>query len=582
MTVYTVVAPTPISFSGLAPTSASVFDVEAPDPIQFDGLPPVPILADTEVAYSTPDAVRARVLNADGDFIRHLTSLDGLRTLDEFNTAGAGSIDITRVVPADVLAAGNQIIVAVGYLDVFRIVLDSEPGYRIEPVTQTRIDAWAGMGALGVLNAGMVIPEYGWRAEATEDRSFDYGSNPSIGGWLVGREWKTPIGKAVRSSWRWWYKKRHLPRGWPEKKAQWLWWRNPDAKSSVDETCYFRSSFTITQDRRVKFWVCGDDTLEFQLDGEVRLTQGPGGWKKPATFVINLSAGTHYVAAKVSNRPASTGNQNRSGFLCAIARIDGDGNVTKWLRRSGPSTWTVRRQLSAAPGWRLDQVLRQLVNEQKARGCASHADITFGFSATTDSAGRAWTGRHEVSIPIGTYGLDWVQQLVELGIDVHMSPALRLDAWRSRGSDRSKTVRIGQGADGAPLDESGSPEAPIRNVVYGRSRNGWVGVSHAGSVATRGRRETMATLGSARSSAQTATTLGRMLPDLAAPPQTFQITISGAAGGFKPYKHFNNGDWVSAHRAGMTSGWTRCRVLSIGLEVNPAGHPDYTVTLIED
>lgn len=574
------VAPGTLTVSGPGVTPSSDLAVDAASPILVYGQP-VAFETVENTTYATAPAVRARVLNSSGAFVRHLDRLDGLRWLDEFNTAGAGSIDVQRHLPADTLAAGNQIVVSVGANDVFRIVLDSEAGYRVDPASGERVDAWAGMGALGVLNSGMAIPEYGWRAEATDQRSFDYGSNPTLANWVVPSEWKTPVGKPVRSSWRWTYKKRHLPKGFPTKNAQWLWWRNPDSTASIDETCYFRSSFTISQARRVKFWVCGDDTLEFQLDSETRLTTGPGGWKKASTFVMNLSAGTHYVAAKVSNRPGSTGNANRSGFLCAIGRLNGDGDVTKWLRTSNPSTWTVRRQLTTPPGWHLGQIVLQLALEQVDRACASHSGISFGFSTSKDSAGRAWTDRHEVQTPVGTLGLDWLQQMSELGVDVAMTPGLRLNLWRSRGVDRSAKVRIGVGDGAATTDDSGSQEAPIRNVAYARAASGWVGVAHSGSVAARGRRETMVTLGSARSTTQTANALNAMLPDLAAPPQTIQLQISGATGGPQPYTHFNPGDWVSARWAGKT-GWARVRVMSIAGEVNPAGHPDWTLSVVED
>jgi hypothetical protein len=566
-----------LDVSGLGAGRASVLEADASEPIQVTGLP-ASVDVVTETPSSTPDSVRARLLTSTGVFVRHLTRLDGLRWLDEHNSPGAGSIDMRR--DLDQLAAGNQIVVSVGSRDVFRVVLDSEAGFRID-ATRGRVDAWAGTGALGVLNSGMVIPEYGWRPEATEERSFDYGSDPTKGGWFVSREWRTPVGKLVRKSWRWTYKKRHQPKGWPEKKAQWLWWRNPDAKHTANETCHFGDgSFTLASAGRVKFWVAGDDTLEFQVDGEVRATTGPGGWRKVTKFVLNLSAGTHYIGAKVQNTAGSSGNQNRSGLVFAIARINGDGDVTKWLLRSSPSTIKVRRQLSAPPGWFAAQIIRQLVFEQAARGVAGHSPITYGFTTAKDSHGVAWSTRQEVAIPVGTNGLDWMQQMVEAGLDVAMSPSLRLDVWRKRGSDRSRTVRIDQG-DQKPTDESGNQEAPIRNVAYGRAKSGWVGVSSASSIAARGRRETLVSLGGSRSSQQTLTTLLQMLPDMANPPQTWQVSLSGASGGKQPYRDFAVGDWISYRPPGRTT-WARCRVMSIEGVVNPAGYPDWTLQLYED
>jgi hypothetical protein len=576
--------PGTLATSGIDIGSESLLGLDPPDAILTSGVP-ISINTTASVVSPTPspDTVRTRVLDENGTFICHLPHAFGTRWLSEHNTPGAGSVDISRYDDIEddhpgVWAPGNQIIISVGSLDVFRIVFDTEPGYRIETSGQ-RTDSWAGLGALGILNTGMVEPEYGWRAEATDQRSFDYGSNPTLANWVVPSEWVTPVGKPVRKSWRWTYKKHHYPKGFPTKGAQWLWYRNPDSKSSANEVCYFRRSFTLTQARRVKFWVCGDDTLEFQLDGEVRLTAGPGGWKKASTFVMNLSAGTHYVAAKVSNNPGSTGNQNRSGFLCAIARLDGDGEVTKWIDRSSPSNWLIRRQRSTAPGWHAAQVVLQLAEEQRLRGCASHSGLTYGFTSSRDSASVGWVDRQERSLAVGTLGLDWLQQIQETGLDVAMSPSLRLYLWRRRGTDRSNTIRLDQGTAHA-LDETGTAPPAIRNVGYARARSGWVGRTEAASVAARGRRETMITLGSSRSSTQTAAALASMLPDMATTPQTIEVRLS-AVSGPQPFRHFDVADWVSYRASGQTT-WARYRVMSIGGETNDAGLPDWTVTLQED
>jgi hypothetical protein len=580
---------TAVQYSGLSAVPGNIAYADTATPVQFYGLPAVlPVSA--PAPSSSPDAVRARVLDSSGAFICHLPHAEALRWRDEGNTAGAGSVDYHRyddleTAHPNLWAAGNQIMIAVGGRDIFRLILDAEGGYRIDPDTGQRVDSWAGAGALGILNSGVCLPEFlgaGYvpRAESTEARTFDYGSSTAIGGWYVPSEWKTPVGRLVRDSWRWTYKKRHQPKGWREKKAQWLWWRDPDSTSGVDETCYFTSSFTVGSPGRYKFWVAGDDTLEFQVDGEVRATTGPGGWRKVTKIVLHLSAGTHYVAAKVTNTPSSDGNQNRSGFICAIGRINGDGDVTAWVRRTAPSSWKIRRQRTSPPGWHAAQILRQLVSEQQTRGCAGHSAITFGFTTEADSAGSAWTDRQELSITVGTAGLDYVQQLVELGIDVAMTPGLVLNAWRKRGADRSGWVRLDQGPARA-LDESGSQLPGIKNVGYAKATTGWVARSDAASVAASGRRETLVSLGGSQSPTQTDGTLAAMLPDLAAPAKTIEVKLSGATGTWQPYRDFDVFDWVSFRAAGAVT-WARYRVMSISGEVNEAGYPDWTLQLYKD
>jgi hypothetical protein len=584
MTGVTVDLAAPVQVSSLAPTVGYGVTVDLADPVLVFGLPVV-VGEPAPAASPTPDAVKAKVYNSAGTFVANLPRADGIRWLDEHNSAGGATIDTHRYDDVEtahpgIWAAGNQVVISVGSKDVFRVVLDGEPGYRIDEAGQ-RVDSWAGTGALGILNSGEVEPEYGWRDEATDERSFDYGSNPAIGGWYVASEWKKPVGKLVRQSYRWTHKKHHYPKKWPEKKAQWLWWKSPDSTSTPDEVCYFIDTFTLSQARRVKFWVCGDDALEFQVDGEVRITAGPGSWKKASTLVMTLAAGTHTVAAKVTNAPSSQGAANRAGFLCAIGRLNSDGDVAAWILRSNPTTWKVRRQRSAAPGWYPGQILWQVVTEEIAAGCAGHNLISLGFSTKVDSHGSAWTGsRLERSLTVGTQGLEYVQKMVEAGIDVSMTPALRLNAWRQRGADRSSFVRINQGTSRV-LDESASPEASRRNDLRARAKTGWVGRTATSSIAAIGRRKAVVSMGASRSKAQTAAMLAAMINDLAYPPQTLEVKLSGAASGPQPYRDFDVADWVSYKPAGRTT-WVRYRVMSIGGEVNPAGYPDWTIQLYED
>jgi hypothetical protein len=131
------------------------------------------------------------------------------------------------------------------------------------------------------------------------------------------------------------------------------------------------------------------------------------------------------------------------------------------------------------------------------------------------------------------------------------------------------------------LDEAASPEAGIRNSVKARARNGWVGRDAATSITNRGRRESVISLGTSRSNAQTTAVLAAMINDLAYPPQTLEVKLSGAASGPQPYRDFDVADWVSYKPAGRTT-WVRYRVMSIGGEVNPAGYPDWTLQLYED
>jgi hypothetical protein len=131
MPVVAVATATAVAVSGLPATVRDNQEVDLADPVQIFGLPATPVFAPAAPSPN-PDAVRARVLDDAGAFICHLPRADGLRWLDEFNSPGAGSIDTRRYddVETDhpgLWAPGNQIIVAVGSTDVFRIILTPVP-----------------------------------------------------------------------------------------------------------------------------------------------------------------------------------------------------------------------------------------------------------------------------------------------------------------------------------------------------------------------------------------------------------------------------------------------------------------------
>src|SRR5438477_7422424 len=84
-----------INVSAAAGVIQSKMAGEAADSIQVYGLPGT-VRSPDPTPQTTPDTVRARVLDSTGAFICHLPHTQGLRWADEFDTAGAGSIDVRR------------------------------------------------------------------------------------------------------------------------------------------------------------------------------------------------------------------------------------------------------------------------------------------------------------------------------------------------------------------------------------------------------------------------------------------------------------------------------------------------------
>jgi hypothetical protein len=284
-------------------------------------------------------------------FIANLPDAQGLRWLDEHNTAGAGSIDYRRydAVEAEhpnLWTAGNQIMIAVGGIDVFRLILDSEGGYRIDADTGDRTDSWPGTGPSGSSTPACAPPSTGIGARGHRRPDLRLRVQPEhrrlvrlLG---VAQADRPAAPQVVALD----LQEAAPAQGLRDKKAQWLWYRDPDSKNSANETCYFSDSFTLRTARRVKIWAAGDDTLEFQLDGEVQITTGPGGWRGLEGRAEPLRR--HALGRREGlEHPGSTATRTGPGSSARSPAWTATATSSAWLLAPPRGTWKIRRQLSA-------------------------------------------------------------------------------------------------------------------------------------------------------------------------------------------------------------------------------------------
>lgn len=525
------------------------------------------------VAGAAPDALRLEILDASGtQIVNDLVSRRNLSFTVEHNGSGMVSFEsdlsaFANGIDDAALAEGNLVRVHYGDLAAWPNGI-AEGFIGAEPPTKDDSGRWVVSvncpGTWDVLEYGVLWPPLG----ATGDtREFSYTAGQTGPAW-VPEEWKTPSGYAVQSSFRW---KKRYPRGWPEKKAKWLWSSSPE-KSSAEGTRLFVGSFTLAAKKNVHFYVAGDDNLKLYLNGARIKTKGRGGWKRTSSFIRTLKAGTYTVAAAVANM---AGGDDKSGFIFAAAQLKADGTRDSWLLRSATDTFQVKvgdSLFGTVPlppdGWYPAAVLYQHIGEAAAQGDAYHASITRAFSTTADTNGSAWTVKGQSEYDIGITGIDLGDKVRSSGVDVAMLPGLRLCAWRSRGFDLRNVVTISK-----PLNVQWSSRtwSRVRTVALTRHESGWTETQGDPTLAAAyGRRVLTVSGGGTDGDAQADALAVQALNTAGSPEETISVDITsadmfidpatGKARCPAPFRDFNVADIISVETVG---GFTAIKVMSI-------------------
>lgn len=168
---------------------------------------------------------------------------------------------------------------------------------------------------------------------------------------------------------------------------------------------------------------------------------------------------------------------------------------TEWIAGTALSTHT--------PGWYPYQILAALISEAQDRNVTNFNDVNLGFEFGFDSSGVEWeTGYEPIvdrSFRIGDTVYDAVQQLIEGGIDVRMSPDYTLNAYREMG--RYKGINSDPQYQFHLLDKGGTTltyfidkRTNLRNFMLIDTDKGWREYANLESDATN-RSEASASIG---------------------------------------------------------------------------------------
>ncbi len=256
---------------------------------------------------------------------------------------------------------------------------------------------------------------------------------------------------------------------------------------------------------------------------------------------------------------------NTAGFILTGLEVDSNGKEGSVVVRTN-TNWQAS---STEPYWRPAMILRTLVAEAATRGVYRLSGISFGFDITAPTAG-SWTTEADLTLKVGSTLLTVLDDMVDLGHDFWLNPTtLELDAWETRGTDRSATVLLDTGVNLARF--TSTVERPIKTVAVVRTKDGWLRAADNTLRTANGWRETFLEYGNTASEDKARRNALRVL----ARTGKTQVAASGVevavVSGAVPYVDFAVGDLVSIANPAGSGLPAQARILSIALKEEGGG-----------
>ena len=256
---------------------------------------------------------------------------------------------------------------------------------------------------------------------------------------------------------------------------------------------------------------------------------------------------------------------NTAGFILTGLEVDDNGKEGAVVVRTN-TNWQAS---STEPYWRPAMILRALVSEAATRGVYRLNRLTYGFTISAPTSG-AWTTEADLTLKVGSTLLTVLDDMVDLGHDFWLNPTtLRLDAWETRGTDRSATVLLDTGHNLARF--TSTVERPIKTVAVVRTKDGWLRAADNTLRDANGWRETFLEYGNTASEDKARANAQRVLRRTG----KTQVVASGVevavVTGAVPYVDFTIGDLVSIANPAGSGLPAKARILSIALKDEGGG-----------
>ena len=323
---------------------------------------------------------------------------------------------------------------------------------------------------------------------------------------------------------------------------------------------------------------CSGHGLANGTQVKVKDKSGAAGLTKGDTYFVRAKTDDDFKLA-ITNSDATIVNvttqgkidlelkvDNTAGFLLTGIEVNSDGKETDNVVVRTNTSWQVS---STEPYWRPAMILRNLVVEAAARGVYRLDQISYGFTVSAPTSG-SWTTEADLTLKVGANLLTVLDDMVDLGHDFWLNPTtLELEAWESRGTDRSATVLLDTGQNLAKF--STTVERPLKTVALVRTKGGWLQTADNTLRSANGWRETFLEYGNTASEDTAKRQANRVLARTGKTQVLAQGVEVVVAPGAIPYVDFAVGDVVSIPNPAGTGLPSKARILSIGLKEEGGG-----------
>lgn len=360
------------------------------------------------------------------------------------------------------------------------------------------------------------------------------------------------------------------PFGWPDQTAYWIT-HLPVGQEEQPGDGYFANtgasaiaSFTLPEPRTVRVFAATDNGGEVWIDEtlvySLAANPDPSGWNQTQAYDLDLDAGSHFVAMKLTNFGPFVGFNPGAWIMSIYTLVAGGGDLDSVvLNTNGSSAWKYLDRPAVVPGCTPGRIVRQVLAESTARNTTY---VTTDFTDSADSRSVAWTVTTDTGIQVGTTGLAVLQELAETYCDFDFDadfPVLHLYNSGTAGTNRTGTVVLGAGTNLTKLEVDGTSKG-LANVLLVRYGKGYAEVIDSASVSARGRREEFLQLGQQPTLAQV-NAIANALFDRVATPQvslSAEVVPTGPVG----FVDYFPGDLVTCPGEG---GPSTVRVIAISV-----------------
>jgi hypothetical protein len=228
-------------------------------------------------------------------------AIDG-EFVEEYNEPGYGTVTVI-LGSADAALLTQDRVVRVEYESAarFAFIVETLDRSLVSEDGQKLLVA-GGRGLLAWLEDAVVFPQAGLRETSSDERPFNYAA--ADGPWKDSVTWSAPLGVRWRDDTS---PRAGLPANWPDADAQWIWSTDPDDQTVPEGTVnYFRSTFTLTESTRIRFFATADNFFDMYLDGQLvmsssKFSENAPSFAQRVGYAVRLGAGEHTIAARVRN-----------------------------------------------------------------------------------------------------------------------------------------------------------------------------------------------------------------------------------------------------------------------------------------